>query len=83
MIQLAGSQKSVPLDPDAAEYFTSIEILRDLLVERTRVQVIAMLEKTESMANEFFGQDVEEAPVEVTSAATILMPDGTRAKVKI
>jgi hypothetical protein len=82
MIQLAGSQKSVPLDPDAAEYFTSVDILRDLLVERTKKQVVAMLEKAGALAEEAFGQPVDE-PVFEDEAATVLMPDGTRAKVKI
>jgi len=82
MIQLAGSQKSVPLDPDAAEYFTSVESLRDILVERTRTQVVAMLERAEALAIETFSQKVEE-PEPVDEPATILMPDGTRMKVKI
>ena len=82
MIQLAGSQKSVPLDPDAAEYFTSVDILRDLLVERTKKQVVAMLEKAGALAEEAFVQPVDE-PVFEDEAATVLMPDGTRAKVKI
>jgi hypothetical protein len=82
MIQLAGSQKSVPLDPDAAEYFTSVDMLRDLLVERTKKQVVAMLEKAEMLAEEAFGQPVDE-PVFEDEATTVLMPDGTRAKVKI
>jgi hypothetical protein len=82
MIQLAGSQKSVPLDPDAAEYFTSIEILRDVLVERTKAQVVAMLDRAESLAIETFSSEAEEVEL-VNESATILMPDGTRAKVKI
>jgi hypothetical protein len=82
MIQLAGSQKSVPLDPAAAEYFTNVDDLRDLLVERTKRQVVAMLEKAEALANEAFGQPVDE-PMFEQEATTVLMPDGTRAKVKI
>jgi len=82
MIQLAGSQKSVPLDPDAAEYFTSVDNLRDVLVNRTRAQVFAMLERTELLANETFGQPADN-PVFEEETTMVLMPDGTRAKVKI
>jgi hypothetical protein len=86
MIHLAGSQKSVPLDPEAAEYFTSIDDLRNVLVERTKLQVLAMLEKSERMALEIFemphAESVEDE-VKEESRATVLLPDGTRAKVKI
>lgn len=87
MIQVAGSPKSVPLDPDAAEYFTSIDNLRDIMIERTKKQVIAMLEKTEALARQLF-QDSESELVqsdpEVTSESTkIVMPDGTTARVRI
>jgi len=82
MIQLAGSQKSVPLDPDAAEYFISVDNLRDVLVNRTRAQVFAMLERTELLANETFGQPADN-PVFEEETTMVLMPDGTRAKVKI
>ena len=82
MIQLAGSQKSVPLDPDAAEYFTNIDNLRDVLVNRTKAQVFAMLERTEILAHETFPQPTDN-PVFEEETTTVLMPDGTRAKVKI
>jgi hypothetical protein len=82
MIQLAGSQKSVPLDPDAAEYFTSVEILRDILVDRTRAQVVAMLDRAETLAIETFSPRDEESDI-LEEPATVLLPDGTRAKVKI
>lgn len=81
MIQLAGSQKSVPLDPDAAEYFTSIDSLRDLLVERTKMQVIAMLERAERVAIETFSPQDDEPALEIPST-TVVLPDGTRAKVR-
>ena len=85
MIQIAGSAKSVPLDPDAAEYFTSVDALRDIMIERTKKQVIAMLEKTEALAREVFQEQVEEElPVSSEDeAATITMPDGTKARVRI
>jgi len=82
MIQLAGSQKSVPLDPDAAEYFTSVEILRDILVDRTRAQVVAMLDRAETLAIETFSPRDEESDI-LEEPTTVLLPDGTRAKVKI
>lgn len=86
MIHLAGSQKSVPLDPEAAEYFTSIDDLRNVLIERTKLQVLAMLEKSERMALEIFetphGENVEDT-LDDEERATVLLPDGTRAKVKI
>lgn len=82
MIQLAGSQKSVPLDPEAAEYFTNIDSLRDVLVNRTKTQVFAMLERTEVLAHETFPQPTDKTVFE-EETTTVLMPDGTRAKVKI
>lgn len=39
MIQIAGSPKNVPLDPDAAEYFTDMASLRDAMLERTRIRL--------------------------------------------
>jgi len=90
MIQLAGSQKSVPLDPEAAEYFVSVDSLRDVLVSRTVQQVNTMIDKVVMTASEIFPQTTqskgeiyayEDSATEQT--ATILMPDGTRAKVKI
>jgi hypothetical protein len=86
MIQLAGSQKSVPLDPTAAEYFTSMDDLRNVLIERTKSQVIAMLEKSERLALELFEAQQDEEPEydpEEDQRTTVLLPDGTRAKVKI
>ena len=85
MIQIAGSPKSVPLDPDAAEYFTDVVSLRDAMLERTRMQVISMLERVEATAREIFQESVpEEAPAEAASeTATITMPDGTKARVRI
>lgn len=84
MIQIAGSTKSVPLDPEAAEYFTSIESLREVMIERTRKQVIAMLEKTESLAKELFQEQSTEEPVPTnTPSATITLPDGTKARVRV
>lgn len=86
MIQIAGSSKSVPLDPDAAEYFTDSISLREAMLERTRKQVIAMLEKVEVTAREIFQEQVsEEEPtpeVEVGSA-TVTLPDGTKARVRV
>ena len=85
MIQIAGSPKSVPLDPDAAEYFTDVVSLRDAMLERTRMQVISMLERVEATAREIFQESVpEEAPADAASeTATITMPDGTKARVRI
>lgn len=85
MIQIAGSPKSVPLDPDAAEYFTDMGSLRDAMLERTQRQVLTMLEKVESMAREVFEESIpDETPAgEVSETATITMPDGTKARVRI
>ena len=92
MIQLAGSQKGVPLDPEAAEYFINVDSLRDVLVSRTVQQVNAMIDKVVATASEIFPQSAvlqqkDEIPTfedpSVEQTATILMPDGTRAKVKI
>ena len=90
MIQLAGSQKSVPLDPEAAEYFVSVDILRDVLVSRTVQQVNTMIDKVVATASEIFPQTThpngeisayEDSAAEQT--VNVLMPDGTRAKVKL
>ena len=85
MIQIAGSPKSVPLDPDAAEYFTDMGSLRDTMLERTQKQVLAMLERVELMAREVFQDSVSDAPVteEISETTTITMPDGTKARVRI
>jgi hypothetical protein len=90
MIQLAGSPKSVPLDPDAAEYFINVDELRRTLVERTTQQVNSMIDKTVSLAAEIFQQ---QAPVNLSSTfdveddlpqtATVTLPDGTKARVKV
>jgi hypothetical protein len=90
MIQLAGSQKSVPLDPEAAEYFVSVDSLRDVLVSRTVQQVNTMIDTVVMTASEIFPPTIqsngeiyayEDSATE--QIATVLMPDGTRAKVKI
>ena len=88
MIQLAGSQKSVPLDPEAAEYYVDISDLRKTLVDRTTQQVNAMVDKVVAAALEAFPQpdavsDVLLFPSQVDQPTTIVMPDGTRAKVKM
>ncbi len=88
MIQLAGSQKSVPLDPEAAEYYVDISDLRRTLVDRTTQQVNAMVDKVVAAALEAFPQpetvsDVLQFPSQVDQSTTIVMPDGTRAKVKM
>lgn len=85
MIQIAGSPKSVPLDPGAAEYFTDIETLREAMLERTRRQVMSMLDKVESTAREIFQESspvdvIGETPVE---SATVTLPDGTKARVRV
>ena len=90
MIQLAGSPKSVPLDPGAAEYFINVDELRRTLVERTTQQVNSMIDKTVSLAAEIFEQ---QAPVNLSSTfdmedgtpqtATVTLPDGTKARVKV
>ena len=85
MIQIAGSPKSVPLDPDVAEYFTDMVSLREAMLDRTRKQVLAMLEKVEATAREIFQEtSPEEIPGEVsTDSTTVTLPDGTKARVRI
>ncbi len=85
MIQIAGSPKSVPLDPEAAEYFTDVVSLREAMLERTRKQVLSMLDKVEAMAHETFQESsLEETTSEIPSeSATITLPDGTKARVRI
>jgi hypothetical protein len=92
MIQLAGSQKSVPLDPDAAEYYVNISDLRKTLIDRTTQQVNAMIDKVIAAADEMFpraeaklSDELQLLPNEPLSelTATVVMPDGSRAKVKI
>jgi len=96
MIKLAGSQKNVPLDPDAAEYFTDVNILRDTLINRTAQQVNTMLDKTVEQANETFGSHLATTVVAATTlmldqvlsvdmptpTMTVILPDGTKAKVR-
>lgn len=87
MIQLAGSTKSVPIDPEVGEYYTSEHELRDELIQRTTKQVNAMLDKTIALANEAFGQDPVEVEPESTidviaPVSSIILPDGTRAKLR-
>lgn len=94
MIKLAGSQKNVPLDPDAAEYFTDVNILRDTLINRTAQQVNTMLDKTVEQANETFGSHLATTVVTATTlmldqvlsvdtpTMTVILPDGTKAKVR-
>jgi len=88
MLRLAGSQKTAPLDPDAAEYFTD-DILRDVMIQRTTQQVKSMLDKTVEIAEEAFGRQSQ--PAELPSALdesddeqpmTVVLPDGTKAKVR-
>ena len=89
MLRLAGSQKIAPLDPDAAEYFTDVDILRDVMIQRTTQQVKYMLDKTVEIAEEAFGRQSQ--PAELLSALdepddeqpmTVVLPDGTKAKVR-
>ena len=92
MIKLAGSQKNVPLDPDAAEYFTDVNLLRETLINRTTAQVNTMLDKTIEIANETFGARVQQSfesisiPASINEQApniTVVLPDGTKAKVRV
>jgi len=88
MIQIAGSAKSVPLDPEAAEYFTDMASLREAIFERTRKQVMAMLEKTEALVHEVFPtvEPIEastEASTSADEATTVTLSDGTKARVRI
>lgn len=85
MIQIAGSPKSVPLDPDAAEYFTDMISLREAMIERTRKQVLAMLDKVEAMARETFQESdpADEPTNDPVDVATVTLPDGTKARVRI
>jgi len=87
MVQLAGNQKSMPLDPDAAEYFISVDELRSVLISRTTDQVNAMLDRTIAVAQEIF--DVQNnitvdalESQQQDEIITVILPDGTRTKVK-
>jgi len=89
MLRLAGSQKTAPLDPEAAEYFTDVDALRDIMIQRTTQQVKSMLDKTVEIAEEAFGRRLQ--PTELPSASdkfeeeqsmTVVLPDGTKAKVR-
>jgi len=87
MVQLAGNQKSMPLDPDAAEYFISIDELRSVLISRTTDQVNAMLDRTIAVAQEIFDvqNDITVDALESQQQdeiITVILPDGTRTKVK-
>jgi hypothetical protein len=92
MIKLAGSQKNVPLDPNAAEYFTDVNILRDTLINRTTAQVNTMLDKTIEIANETFDVrahkpfesiSIPDSVDEQAPNITVVLPDGTKAKVRV
>ena len=88
MIQLAGSQKSVPLDPDAAEYYVNVDELRTTLIARTTQQVNSMIDSVEESARELFSVVDDPAPQAFElpineQSATVLLPDGTRAKVRL
>jgi hypothetical protein len=87
MVQLAGNQKSMPLDPDAAEYFISVDELRSVLISRTTDQVNAMLDRTIAVAQEIFDvqNDITVDALESQQQdeiITVILPDGTRTKVK-
>lgn len=89
MLRLAGSQKTAPLDPDAAEYFTDVDVLRDVMIQRTTQQVKGMLNKTVEIAEEAFGRRLQpaELPSEIDELEdeqpmTVMLPDGTKAKVR-
>lgn len=89
MLRLAGSQKTAPLDPDAAEYFTDVDVLRDVMIQRTTQQVKNMLDKTVEIAEEAFGRRLQptELPSELDELEdeqpiTVTLPDGTKAKVR-
>lgn len=85
MIQIAGSPKSVPLDLEAAEYFTDMVSLREAMLERTRKQVLTMLDRVEALAQETFQESDPEPEFvdEANETATIILPDGTKARVRI
>jgi len=89
MIQLAGSPKSIPLEPDAAEYFVDVNELRRSLVERTTQQVNSMIDKTVALANEVFERQAHDEPMfdagadDQPQTATVTLPDGTKARVKV
>jgi hypothetical protein len=88
MIQLAGSQKGVPLDPDAAEYYINVDELRQTLIARSTQQVNSMIDRVEESAREIFSvaddppTQTFELPINEQSA-TVLLSDGTLAKVRI
>jgi hypothetical protein len=84
MIHLAGSSKSVPFDPDVAEYFVDAESLRNEMVQRTVKQVNLMIDKTIALASETFEiQQPKPAAVEdLDVVASVVLPDGTRAKLR-
>lgn len=89
MIQLAGSQKSLPLDPDAAEYYVDVAELRQTLVSRTTQQVNSMIDKVVEVARESFPTVDDRQPqlsvdAQVTEqVATVILPDGKKAKVRM
>jgi hypothetical protein len=88
MIQLAGSSKSIPLEPSAAEYFIDVDELRRSLVDRTTQQVNSMIDKTVSLANDTFRQRAPDltasnVDAEEQQTATIMLPDGTKARVRV
>jgi len=91
MLRLAGSQKIAPLDPDAAEYFTDVDVLRDIMIQRTTQQVKSMLDKTVEIAAATFGRPSQPAELlpfpeeldEDDPPMTVLLPDGTKAKVRV
>jgi len=89
MIQLAGSPKSIPLEPDAAEYFIDVNELRRSLVDRTTQQVNSMIDKTVSLANEIFKQQTHDEVADIIESddqpqvTTVTLPDGTKARVKV
>lgn len=55
-IRIAGSEKSISLDPAAAEYYTSIDELRGSLIEKVTQQIDKMVGNATEIASSAFKQ---------------------------
>jgi hypothetical protein len=67
-IQVAGSEKAIQLDPNAAEYFTSLEELRSSLVEKVTAQIDRMIGSATEIAEAAFKQPVKPVLAEVADS---------------
>lgn len=55
-IKIAGNEKSIPLDPDAAEYYISIDELRTSLIDKVTQQIDKMIGNASDIAASAFKQ---------------------------